>query len=189
MTPATSTRASVAHAVQTFTLLVCAGAVVAWPLARLSLRAPVTVLRTVLLDAITVIVLVHVTVFPLRAISGWSRDRLLLLDASLMSAVAIAASILLVGLRTDGPWRRALASLSIVLLAAGPEAPWIALDLPAPSVARALPGALAVAWSLADPTPGPVSAAMARDTLATGIVASAVLCCAVAWSRRPVTLA
>ena len=95
MTPSTATRASVAHAVQSFTLMVAAGAVVAWPLARLSLRAPRSVLRTVVLDVITVVVLVHVTIFPLRAISGWSRDRLLLLDASLMSAIAIAASVLL----------------------------------------------------------------------------------------------
>lgn len=189
MTPSTATRASVAHAVQTFTLMVAAGAVVAWPLARLSLRTPGSIVRTVLLDAITIVVLVHVTIFPLRAISGWSRDRLLLLDASLMSAIAIAASVLLVGLRTDRTVRRALAGIAIVLLAAGPEAPWIALGFQAPSVARALPGALSVAWSFADPSPGPVNAAMMSDTLATAIIAAAALCTALAWSRRAVTLA
>lgn len=189
MTPSTATRASVAHAVQTFTIMVAAGAVVAWPLARLSLRTPASISRTVVLDVITIVVLVHVTIFPLRAISGWSRDRLLLLDASLMSAVAIAASVLLVGLRTDRTVRRALAGMAIVLLAAGPEAPWIALGFQAPSVARALPGALSVAWSLADPSPGPVSSAMTSDTLATAIIAGAVLCAALAWSRRSVTLA
>ena len=73
--------------------------------------------------------------------------------------------------------------------AIGPEAPWIALGLPAPGVARALPGALTVAWTLADPIPGPVNAAMARDTIAAAIIAAAALTTAIAWSRRPVTLA
>ena len=189
MTPSTATRASVAHAVQSFTLMVAAGAVVAWPLARLSLRTPRSILRTVVLDVITIVVLVHVTIFPLRAISGWSRDRLLLLDASLMSAIAIAASVLLIGLRTDRTVRRMLAGLAIVLLAAGPEAPWIALGIQAPSVARALPGALSVVWSLADPSPGPVNAVMTSDTVATAIIAAAALVTALAWSRRTVTLA
>lgn len=189
MTPASATRASVAYAVQSFTLMVAAGAIVAWPVARLSVQTPRVVARTVLLDAITIIVLVHVTIFPLRAISGWSRDRLLLLDASLMSAIAIAGSILLVGLRSDRPVRRALAGIAIVLLAIGPEAPWIAIGLPGPSIARALPGALSVAWTLADPIPGPVSAAMTQDTVAAGIISAAVLVTAIAWSRRPVTLA
>ncbi|MFZ9689577.1 MAG: hypothetical protein ACO3DS_07035 [Phycisphaerales bacterium] len=189
MTPATATRASVAHAVQVFTLMVCAGAIVAWPIARLSLASPASVTRTVLLDAVTILVLVHVTVFPLRAISGWSRDRLLLLDASLVSSIAIVASILLIGLRSDRSLRRALAGIAVVMLAIGPEAPWIALGLPAPGVARALPGALTVAWTLADPIPGPVNAAMARDTIAAAIIAAAVLITAIAWSRRPVTLA
>jgi hypothetical protein len=189
MTPSTATRASVAHAVQSFTLMVAAGAVVAWPLARLSLRTPRSVLRTVVLDVITIVVLVHVTIFPLRAISGWSRDRLLLLDASLMSAIAIAASVLLIGLRTDRTVRRMLAGLAIVLLAAGPEAPWIALGIQAPSVARALPGALSVVWSLSDPSPGPVNAVMTSDTVATAIIAAAALVTALAWSRRTVTLA
>ncbi|MBM4111188.1 MAG: hypothetical protein FJ254_07540 [Phycisphaerae bacterium] len=189
VSPSSATRAGVAHAVQTFTLMVAAGAVVAWPLARLSLTRPGAIVRTVVLDAMTIVVLVHVTIFPLRAISGWSRDRLLLLDASLMSAIAIAASVLLVGLRTDRMVRRVLASIAIVLLAVGPEAPWISLGFQAPNVARALPGALSVAWSLSDPSPGPVNEAMTSDTLATAIIAAAALCTALAWSRRPVTLA
>jgi hypothetical protein len=189
MTPATATRASVSNAVQVFALMVAAGAIVAWPVARLCIGSPASVTRTVLLDAITILVLVHVTIFPLRAISGWSRDRLLLLDASLVSAIAIAASVLLIGLRSERTMRRALAGVAIVLLAVGPEAPWIALGFPAPGVARALPGALTIAWTLADPIPGPVAPAIARDTLAAGIIAAATLATAVAWSRRAVTLA
>lgn len=186
---AAPSRASSLRSIQVFSLLLAAGALVAWPLARLSLPTPSSIGRTILLDACVIIVLAHVTLFPLRAISGWSRDRLLLLDASLLSGIAIVGSILLVGLRSDRALRRTLAALAIVFLAIGPEAPWVALDAASPSVARALPGALPVAWVLAEPIPGPPSAALARDALAAAIIAAATLITALAWHRRPVTLA
>ncbi len=169
--------------------MVAAGACIAWPTARLCMSTPRSVVATVAWDAATIVVLVHITLFPLRALAGWSRERLLMLDASLMCAIALASSVLLIGLRTNASLRRTLAALALVFIAVGPEAPWVAMGIDAPSVARALPGALSVAWNLSAPIAGPVDAVFARDALAAAIIAVAVVGVAVAWVRRPVTLA
>jgi hypothetical protein len=102
-------------------LICCAlGALVAWPMLRLCQapsRAPV---RSTLLDAVTVIVLLQTVLWPLRLATTWVAARTALVDAVLAAHVLACCGIVMAAL----PWKsgavRGAAMLGCLLVAAGP---------------------------------------------------------------------
>lgn len=119
-------------------LICCAlGALVAWPMLRLCQPVPRTPIRSTLLDAATVIVLLQTVLWPLRLATTWSPLRTALVDVVLVAHVLACCGIVMMGL----PWRsavaRGLAMAGCLLVAAGPAAVLAATGLP--DAAAALP--------------------------------------------------
>ena len=102
-------------------LICCAlGALVAWPMLRLCQAAPRAPVRSTLLDAATVIVLLQTVLWPLRLATTWVPERTALIDVVLVAHVLACCGIVTAAL----PWRsgavRGFAMAACLLVAAGP---------------------------------------------------------------------
>jgi len=103
-------------------MLICCGlgALVAWPMLRLCQAPPRTPVRSTLLDAMTVIVLLQTVLWPLRLATTWVPARTALIDAVLAAHVLACCGIVTAAL----PWRsgiaRGIAMIGCLLVAAGP---------------------------------------------------------------------
>lgn len=102
-------------------LICCAlGALVAWPMLRLCQSAPRAPVRSTLLDAATVIVLLQTVLWPLRLATTWVPERTALIDVVLVAHVLACCGIVTAAL----PWRsgavRGAAMAGCLLVAAGP---------------------------------------------------------------------
>ncbi|MBU3729304.1 MAG: hypothetical protein FGM37_08685 [Phycisphaerales bacterium] len=103
-------------------MLICCtlGALVAWPMLRLCQTPPPAPVRSTLLDAVTLIVLLQTVLWPLRLATTWAPERTALVDAALVAHVLACCGIVTAAL----PWRsatvRGLAMAGCLLVAAGP---------------------------------------------------------------------
>ncbi len=101
-------------------LICCAlGALVAWPMLRLCQAPSRTPVRSTLLDAATVLVLLQTVLWPLRLATTWVPARTALIDAVLAAQVLACCGIVSAAL----PWRsglvRGAAMIGCLLVAAG----------------------------------------------------------------------
>ena len=102
-------------------LICCAlGALVAWPMLRLCQPPPNAPVRSTLLDAATVIVLLQTVLWPLRLATTWVPERTALIDVVLVGHVLACCGIV----TAAAPWRsgvtRGIAMAGCLLVAAGP---------------------------------------------------------------------
>ena len=70
------------------------GLCVAWPMLRLSERPTQAPIRQVMIDFLTISVLVHVVLWPLRLATNWSTSRIGLIDLFIFAWGLLIAAIL-----------------------------------------------------------------------------------------------
>jgi hypothetical protein len=112
-------------------LICCAlGALVAWPMLRLCQASPRSPVRSMLLDAATIIVLLQTVLWPLRLATTWVPERTALVDVVLAAHALACCGIVMAAL----PWRsglvRGTSMLGCLLVAAGPPSALAALGFP-----------------------------------------------------------
>ncbi|MCE2884635.1 MAG: hypothetical protein LW806_07035 [Planctomycetaceae bacterium] len=162
---------------------------IGWPMLRLSGRASKTPLAQSLFDAIAMVVLMQVVLWPLRLVTAWSLERTIaLVLAASLSTVAIGAllslgsgsrnertrtitMVFLVGLAVGPAIFRGLVGLAGMLAGAFGTEPLVELGTPPALTAASAPALLA---HLARPLP---LATSAEDTV---ILRHAMVGCAVA---------
>lgn len=168
-------------------LICCAlGALVVWPMVRLCQSSPPAPVRSAMLDAATVIVLLQTVLWPLRLATTWAPERTLLIDVILVAHTLACAGVL----AAARPWRsgivRGAAMAACIAIAAGPAALLAAAG--APGVASAVPSwvgggfpAMGEAMMATSSLPDPAAWAAAWRSLAAGaaIAACGAAACAI----------
>jgi hypothetical protein len=103
-------------------MIVCCalGALVAWPMLRLCQPAPQAPVRSTLLDAATLIVLLQTVIWPLRLATTWAPQRTALLDLVLASHMLACCGIVCIALPRRSGAVRGVAMCACLLVAAGP---------------------------------------------------------------------
>ena len=86
--------ASYLPGIRLFIASLAIGLCVAWPMLRLSERPSRAPMSQVLIDFVTLAVLMHVVIWPLRLATNWSIDRMGLIDLFLFSWGLLIAAIL-----------------------------------------------------------------------------------------------
>lgn len=109
--------ASYGSSIQLLFTIVGLGTSVAWPLARLSARPSSAPRLQALFDAVAILVLLQVVVWPLRLVTNWTLPRAIALDLSLAASVAITAALLAASQGSRRPRLRTIAMGAAVALA------------------------------------------------------------------------
>ncbi len=116
---------------------------VAWPLLRLSGRASRAPCMQSTYDALAVLVILQVVLWPLRLVTSWTLTRALVLDGALACSIASIASVLALtnGLQRERTRSIVMSALCVVALVpgawivcAGGDAPPLATALSAPKL-------------------------------------------------------
>lgn len=115
--PIQPTISSYLPGIRLFIAALAIGMCVAWPMLRLSERPTRAPIRQVLIDFVTIAVLLHMVIWPLRLATNWSPQRLGMIDLSLFSWGVIIAGILAKSLGNRSPFERSISMLVIVLIA------------------------------------------------------------------------
>ncbi len=150
--PLQITPASLAPAIR-ITLVTClVGALVAWPLARLSQGPGSGGVLNDLLQAATLGSLLQLVIWPLRLATPWTVERTLLIDLCALSSLVAVAGIVAVGSRSQRTTPRAIAMVACLVVAGGVRWPLAAAG--AQDLALTLPflGSCATVLELMDAT-------------------------------------
>ena len=122
--------ASYLPGIRLFIASMAIGLCVAWPMMRLSERPSRAPIRQVLIDFVTIAVLVHGVMWPLRLATSWSIDRMGLIDLFLFSWGLLIAAILAMTIGSRLAIERVAAMISILVIALlGPIAYFLYLHM------------------------------------------------------------
>jgi hypothetical protein len=139
--PVQAHAASYIPGVRMLLLMLAAGLVLAWPLARLSGPQRPWPIRQALLDLVVLLCLVQVVVWPLRLVTRWPIERSAAIDLCLSGWAAAAAAAVVVGTiparRAGGVLRSGSMVVCVLLFGA---MPFLGLVLGAPLPFTTLPG-------------------------------------------------
>lgn len=135
--------ASYSGGMQLLFVMVAVGATVLWPLLRLSGRPSSAPMLQAVFDALAMLVLLQVVVWPLRLVTNWTLPRSVAIDCALGASLMTTAAILGAAHGLRSPRARAIAMTILVALAAIPPLLDRMLGSPAdPSPLAALSGPL-----------------------------------------------
>lgn len=93
------------------------GLCVTWPMLRLSERPSRAPIRQVLIDFVTIAVLMHVVLWPLRLATNWSIDRMAMIDLFLFAWGLLIAAIVAMTIGKSLAIERVAAMILIVMIA------------------------------------------------------------------------
>jgi len=148
--PLVAATSSYTPSVRMMILASAAGALVGWPLVRLSQGATPTPIRDTLLDLTVVLGMLNMVLWPLRLVTPWPPQRMGLLMGMLSLGVIAIGAVVAVGIASPRRWVRHFAMAIILLLVLG-LMPW---RLIAPGALPAFPSIVG----------GPVEAILAAAT-------------------------
>jgi len=114
--PVHPSSASYEPGVQQLLLCVTIGAMVGWPLLRMSQSRTAYPIRQTLLDLFVILALVQVVVWLLRLVTTWSPWRTLAIDATLVGWIVLAAAIIASTSSTDRTGPRTVGMLACVAM-------------------------------------------------------------------------
>jgi len=126
------------------------GALVAWPLLRLSAARTHAPVRAVLLDLAVVLGMLNMVLWPLRLVTPWPVARMAVLMLILAAWIACVAGIVSIGWGSRRGWVRAAAMIAVLAISIGA----IGIRAIAPTALAPFP------WALA----GPVEAILTMTT-------------------------
>ena len=150
--PLQITPASLAPAVRVTVVTCLVGAIVAWPLVRLSQISDESRVIRPLIDAATLGCLLQLVLWPLRLATPWTVERTVLIDLCALSSLIAVAGVVAAASCSTRTSVRSLAMVTCLLVASGARWPLAAAGVP--DVALALPflGACATILDLTDAT-------------------------------------
>ena len=124
--PVQPSSASYTPAVRLMMLCVTIGAIIGWPLLRLSQRRSALAMRQTLLDLLVIVALIQVVIWPLRLVTTWSAMRTAAIEAALLGWLLLAGAVVAAAITTDNRGPRSLAMLACVAICLlGPFLAWI----------------------------------------------------------------
>jgi hypothetical protein len=124
--PVQPSSASYTPAIRVMMLSVTIGAIIGWPLLRLSQHKPALPVRQTLLDLIVIIALIQVVIWPLRLVTTWSPMRTAAIEAALLGWLLLAGAVVVAAISTDQRGPRTLAMLACVAMCLlGPLLAWV----------------------------------------------------------------
>jgi hypothetical protein len=109
--------ASYLPGIRIFLAAIAVGLCVAWPMVRLSEPASRAPALQILVDFITLGLLLHVVLWPLRLATNWSPARMGLIDLLLFSWTAIVAAVLACTIASRSPLERVVSMMVILVIA------------------------------------------------------------------------
>ncbi|MGA0420593.1 MAG: hypothetical protein ACO3P9_11270 [Phycisphaerales bacterium] len=185
---------SYAPAARIALVVMLAGALIAWPLLRLSQRTPARPVHRTLLDVVVLAGALQVTLWPLRLAAAWPIERTVAADVWFLGWLLAAASAVMLGGVLRSHAARTLLMGVLLIVAAGPIllAPWLA-DAPGGEAFTGTPlawlspfGGLArlAAPGRLDLLPDERTAAYAAAVAGLGLSVAAALLAAAIRSRR-----
>ena len=122
--------ASYLPGIRLFISAMSVGLCVAWPMLRLSERPTQAPIRQVMIDFLTIAVLVHVVLWPLRLATNWSISRMGLIDLFIFAWGLLIAAILALTTGSRMALERVAAMILIVMISLmGPIAYFVCLRM------------------------------------------------------------
>ena len=124
--PVQPSSASYTPKVRLMMLCVAIGAMIGWPLLRLSQRKPAMPVRQTLLDLLVIVALIQVVIWPLRLVTTWSAMRTAAIEAALLGWLLLAGAVVAAAIIADKRGPRNLAMIaSVAMCLLGPFLAWI----------------------------------------------------------------
>lgn len=146
------TPASLAPAIRTTIVTCLAGAIVVWPLVRLSQTADVPGVMRPLIDAATLGCLLQLVIWPLRLATPWTIERTVLIDLCALSSLVAVAGVVAAGCCSARSSVRALAMVLCLIVAGGLHWPLAAAGVEEFALTRPFIGACSTILELTDAT-------------------------------------
>lgn len=146
------TPASFAPAVRVTVVTCLVGAIVAWPLVRLSQVTEAPGALRPLIDASTVGCLLQLVIWPLRLATPWTIERTLLIDICALSSLFAVAGVVAAGCCSPRATVRAAAMLLCLVVAGGVHWPLAAAGVSGFALTLPFTGACATILELTDAT-------------------------------------
>lgn len=124
--PVQPSSASYTPGVRMMMLCITIGAMMGWPLLRLSQRRSAAPIRQTLLDLIVIVALIQVVIWPLRLVTTWSAMRTAAIESALLGWLLLAGAVVASAVTTEKRGPRNLAMLACVAMCLlGPFLAWI----------------------------------------------------------------
>jgi len=152
--PLIAATSSYTPSVRMMMLATAVGAVVAWPLLRLSQAATHTPVRDTLLDLLVVLGMINMVLWPLRLVTPWPASRMGVLMLLLSAWIVVVGAIVATAVRSRSHAMR-LASMAIVLLLTLGFAAWRAVGVSVPAFPSVFGGPVEAILHLATPGGAP----------------------------------
>ncbi len=135
--------ASYLPGVRIFIAIMAMGLCVGWPMLRLSERPTRAPIRQVLIDFVTISVLLHVVLWPLRLATNWSNSRMGLIDLFLFAWGYMIAAILALTIGSRSALERVATMILIIMISLlGPMAYFVSMRMHWPEPPRWMDGPL-----------------------------------------------
>ncbi len=122
--PESLTLGSLFPAVRICLVACIAGAIVGWPLLRLSIATPPRCAASTLLELVTLIALLQAVLWPMRLATPWPIERALLVDVMGCSQLVAVSGVVAIGSAVGAALARGLAMIAALGLASGVGAGW-----------------------------------------------------------------
>ena len=163
--PVQPTSTAYTPAARMLVVAIMLGILIAWPLARLSASKPRRPLMSAFLDMISLMVLTQIVIWPLRLVTTWPVERIMVISLDVISNTLLVGGLLAL----SGTTRRGASMAMLALLALVVIPPIVALGTPIDPIFSASP--LVRIWVLASGGPAPLPPAAWVAGLVTAVVA------------------